>query len=114
MGARSARPVRVALGDRLEQQDGPGDRGVERPDRAAHGDPHERVAAPADRRPEPLALAPDDDRERSAQVRLTGGQRRVGLGADDAQTACVEVGQRAGEIVDRDRAGGARPPRPRP
>ena len=38
-------------------------------------------------RAEALALAADDDRERAAEVGLAGGQRRLGLGADDAQAA---------------------------
>ena len=102
---------RVALGDRLEQQDRAGDGGVERPDRAAHRDPHEQVAASADRRSQALALAADDDRQRPAQVGLTGGQRRVRLGAGDPQAVGVEVGQGARQVVDRaeeemlDRAG---------
>ena len=61
--------------------------------------------------PEPLALAPDHDGERAAQVGLAGGQRCIRLRAGDAQAAGVEVGQCAGKVVHRaqqemlDRAG---------
>ena len=73
----------------------------------------QQVAALADRRAEALALASDDDRDRSAEVALAGGQRRVGLGAGDPEATPVEVGEGGGEIVDRgeqqvlDRAGGS-------
>ena len=50
---------------------------------------------------EALALAADDDRERAAEVGLTGGQRRVRLGAGDAQPRGVEIGERARQVVDR-------------
>ena len=122
-GRRLARPgcgstVGIALGDRLEQQDGTGHGGVERPDRAAHRDPHEQVAAASDGGPEALALAADDDRERAAQVRLAGRQRRVRLGAGDPQAVAVQVGERARQVVDRaeqEVLDGARPtPSPRP
>ena len=47
-----------------------------------------------------MTLAADDDGDRPAQVRLAGGERRLGLGPDDPQAAQVQVGQRAGQIVD--------------
>ena len=62
--------------------------------------------------PQALALAAHDDRERSAQVGLAGGQRRIGLGAGDPQAVGVEVGQGARQVVDRaqqEMLGGARP-----
>ena len=98
---RGPRPGRIALGDRLEQQDRAGDCGVERPDPTLHRDPHEQVAAAADRRSQALTLAADDDRQRSAQVRLARGQRRVGLGSGDPQAVGVQVGQGARQVVDR-------------
>ena len=88
--------VRFTLGDRLEQQHGSGDGGVERSDRAAHRDPHEDVAAPPDGGAEPLALAPDDDRERAPEVGLAGRQRRIRLRAGDTQAMGTQVGQGAG------------------
>ena len=94
--ARRRRRPRIALGDGLEQQDRPGDGRIERPDRAPHRDPHEEVASAADGRPEALALAADDDRERPAKVALPCGQRRVAVGARDAQAVRVQVGQGAG------------------
>ena len=75
--ARGRRPSGIALGDRLEQQDRARDRRVERPDRAAHRDAHEQVDRVAGLRPEALALAADDERQRPAQVGLADGQRRV-------------------------------------
>ena len=93
-------PPGSRAGRRLEEQDRAGDRRVQRPDDAAHRDPHEQVAATADRRAEPLPLAPDDDRDRAAQVGLAGRQRGVRLGPDDPQPADVQVGQRARQVVD--------------
>ena len=72
------------------------------------------VAAAADGRPEALALAADDDRERTAQVGLASGQRRIRLRAEDAQAVGAQVGQRPGEVVDGTAAGGARRRLPTP
>ena len=64
------RAARVALGDRLEEQDRARHRGVQRADRPAHRDADQEVAAPPDDRTEALAFAADDDRQRTAQVGL--------------------------------------------
>jgi hypothetical protein len=64
-----------------------------------HRDADHGVTAAPDGGPEPLALAADDDRQGSAQVRLAGSQRRVGVRADDPETADVEVGQGRREVV---------------
>ena len=116
VGASSsgATAASVALGDRLEQQDRARDGGVERADRAPHRDPHEQVAAPAHGRPEALALAADDDRQRAAQV-ASGGRsaahrprRRRSRRPRRAGRASAPAGRRPGT------AGDARSRRPRP
>ena len=66
-------------------RNGPCDRRVERPDRASHRDPDHEVAPPPDGRREAVALAPDDDRERSAQIRLANRKRCVGLRANQCE-----------------------------
>ena len=70
-----------------------------------------RSRAAADGRSQALALAADDDRQRPAQVALSGGHRGIALGAGDPDATSMEVAQRAGQVVDRaeqqvlDRAG---------
>ena len=71
------RPPGSTLGDASKSRIEPATAAFSDPIDAAHRDPHEQVAATADRRAEPLALAPDDERERAAQVGLAGGQRGV-------------------------------------
>ena len=111
-GCRRPRPAHVPvpvaprfgeppLGGCLVQQDRTRDGRVERVDPAMHRDPDQQVAAAPDGRPKALALAADDDRDRAAQVRLTGGQRRVTVGAHDAQAPTVEIGERARQVVHR-------------
>ena len=114
-GPRRGRvPGWVALGNGLEQEDRARDGGVERPDRTAHRDPHEGVASAAHSRAETLALAADDQCERSTKVRLASGQRRVLLGSTDAQAAGCggppvrPAGRRPGTAAGARR----RPPRP--
>ena len=91
----------VALGNRLEQEDGARDRGVQRSDRAAHRNAHEQVRAASDGRAKALPLAADDDRKRTAEIRLPRGEWRLRLGAGDPEAARVKVGEGAGKIVDR-------------
>ncbi len=98
---RGGGAARVPLRNGLEEEDRAGDGGIQRADRAAHRDAHEQVAAPSDRGAETLALAADDDGERTTQIALPRGQRRVGLGTGHAQSACVQVGERAREVVHR-------------
>src|SRR5204863_6464809 len=81
---------RPPLCDRLEEQDRSGNRGVERPDRAEHRDPHEQVGTTVDLRAQPLPLATDGEREGTAQIRFTGGQRCIRLGPGDTEAAYVE------------------------
>jgi hypothetical protein len=87
------------LGECLEQQDGPGDCGVERVDRPSHRDPHDQVAAPSDGGSKSLPLAADDDRQRPAQIRLAGRERRVRFGTGDSQAARMKVRQGRGKVV---------------
>ncbi len=91
----------VPLRNGFEQQDGPGDSGVERAHGPAHWNAHEQVAPSTDGWPQALAFAPDDDHKRSAQVALTSRQGRIGLRARDAQPAPVEIGERAAKVADR-------------
>ena len=102
------------LGRCLEQQDRAGDRGVERADGAAHRDPHEEVAATTDGRPEALALAADDDGERSAQV--GSGGRSAAHPPRRRRPGGRGRGGRPGRRRDRRpaRAAGARRPPPMP
>ena len=95
---RSGRPCRSGSrwASDLEEQDRAGDGRVQRSDRAAHRDADEQVAAASNRRTEALALAPDDERERAAQVGLARGERRVAVRAGDPDAAAVEVDERAG------------------
>ena len=48
-----------------------------------------------------MALGPDDDGKRAAQVGLPSRHRRVGLGTGDPEPSNAQVGQGAGQIVDR-------------
>src|SRR6266446_1027617 len=73
---RRARP-RIALAERLEEQDGARDGGVQRADRALHRDADEQVATAPDGGAKAMALAAHHDRRRSAEVRLAGTQRRL-------------------------------------
>ncbi len=100
---------RSSLRSRLVEQDRARDGRVERLDPACvHGNPDEQVTAPANRWSKTAAFAPDDnDRDRTSQVSFAGGQRGTPISADDPQAADVQIGQRAGKIVDRERAGGA-------
>ena len=91
-GSRWARP---------RTEDRPGHGRVQRSDDAPHRDPHDEIAAAADGRPQALALAADDDRQRAAESALPGGQRRIRLGAGDPQAAAVEIAQGARQVVDR-------------
>ena len=63
-------------------------------------DPDEEVAPPPDGRREPAALAPDDEGEGTAQVRLAVGERRLGVGRHDPETPDVEVGEGSRQVVD--------------
>ena len=78
---------RVALAERLEQEDRARDGGIERPDRAAHRDADEQVAPATDRGAQAVALAPDDDRRRPPEVCLAGAEAGLAICAYDAQAA---------------------------
>ena len=62
-----------------------------------------QVDSASDGRPDPLTLAPDDQRDRPSQVGLTSGQGRLLVGPDDPDAAHVQVGQQAGQVVDRNK-----------
>ena len=64
--------------------------------------------------PRPWPSLPTTIASGPRRSRLAGGQRRVAVGAGDAQAAGVQVAQRARQVVDRGTAAGARPRRPRP
>ena len=105
---------RVALGERLEQEDRPGDGGVERPDRAPHRDAHE-AGRSADGRPGPGPAPRCRRRSRAARA---GRVWRAVSGASPSAPAtrrprpCRSVRAPAGRRPGT--AAGARRPRPRP
>ena len=78
-----------ALTTNFEEEDRPGDGGVEAGDLASHGDAHVEVDPAPDRRGEALPLASDDEAERSPQVGAAVVVRRFGLCADNANAARI-------------------------
>ena len=68
-----------------EEEDRAGDGGIQRLDLAAHRDPNHKIKPPSDRAGHALALRADDDRQRAAQVRVGVVERRLLVGAHDAQ-----------------------------
>ena len=65
-----------------------------------HRDANQEVAPTADGRTKTLALAADNDGDGAAEIGLARGQLRIPVGAHDAQTARVEVGEGTRQIVD--------------
>ncbi len=89
-----------ALADRLEEQRRGGRGDVERVELAGSGRRDEAVAGVGDPRPDPLALAAEDEDGGAAQVDLPG--RRLGLrvGAPDPEAGLLRLRQPVGEVAD--------------
>ena len=92
--------VGVPLGQRLEQEDRPCHRRIQRADDALHRDAHEQVAPSSDGRSEPLTLTADDDGERPAQVALARGQGCIAVRPRDPDPATAQIAQGGRQILD--------------